>query len=155
MFRSLICVAVVAAFSLSFAAAQDAGGKGTQPGGKPMWVKIVKVDGDKVVVREYDAKTKEFGKERELTTGEKLKVFQYGKDNKQLPVTGGLKGEPFQNLGKEGAYGRINMQGTNVGEIYLYSDQGAWQKGMQPLPGTGGTGKGALGGGQDRLSRVR
>jgi len=120
------------------------GGKDTGVGGKnqALWVKIVKVDGDKLVVREYDPKTKEFGKERQLSVSnaQNLKVFQYGKDNKQTAVQGGLKGEPFQNLGKEGAFARIGMQGANVGDIYLYGDQSSWQKGMSTLPGAGGTG---------------
>jgi len=111
-----------------------------QPGGanQAQWGKIMKVDGNKVMFQQYDPKTKTFAKERELTvTPDNLKVFQMGLDNKQAPLTGGLKADPFTNIGKEGAFVRVGMTGNSVGQIYLYGNQGAFEKGIQSFPGTG------------------
>lgn len=155
MIRYLICTVVVGlsvglAFGQNPAAPQVK--QGDQPGAgvknQPQWGKIMKVDGNKIMFQQYDPATKQFSKDREMTvTPDQLKVFQYGIDNKQTPLQGGLKADPFSTLGKDGAYVRLGMTGTNVGQIYLYGNQNAFNKGIEtflktPAPGsTPGGGK--------------
>ncbi len=144
MIRNLFCSAVVLGLTLGVALAQDAPAGKVQPGGKTqiLWGKITKVNNNMIMFQQYDPKTKEFGKARELeVSGKDLQAFQYGKDNKQVAVKGGLKGEPFTNLDKEGAFARVAVQGNEVRQIWLYHDQDAFRKGMTSNPDTEKGGK--------------
>jgi len=145
MLRNVVCIVVAAAVSLGLALAQDQGQKGGVGGkGQPTWGKVMKLEGNKLTLQQYDPKTKQFGKSRELTvSADDLKAYQMGKDNKQTAIKGGLKGDPFQNIGKEGLYVRLGMKGENINQIYLYENQKAFNQGIQNFPGSGGSKEGA------------
>jgi hypothetical protein len=149
MLRKWIYTVVVAGLAVGFAHAQNQAQQPNQAGqanqvgsptGKdqPLWGRITKVDGDKVLFSQYNPETRKFGDAREYPiTGEDFRVFQMkGKD--RLPLTGGLKGEPFQNIGEQGLYGSLRVNNNNIGEIQLYPDEAAFQQGLktfQPNPG--------------------
>jgi hypothetical protein len=141
MIRNSICM-VAAVLTVGIVLAQN---PAVQPGGvggknQPTWAKIIKVEGNKIVLQTYDPKTKEFGKSRELTvTPDALKVFHMGKDNKQIAVPGGLKAETFQNIGKEGVFVRLHTLGDNVTQICVYDNLAAFNQGITNFPGADGS----------------
>jgi hypothetical protein len=141
--RKLISAVVVFGITAGLAWGQN---PAAQPGGvkgkdQAIWGKIVKVDGNKITVQEFDRNTKKFGKDRELTAApDKIKVFQMGKDNKPLAVDGGLKAKLFQNLDKEGTYANIRVQGDSVAEIRVFPDMNSFMQSLQGSAGATGTG---------------
>jgi len=127
MFRSLIITGVLVVFAQSAVVVQtaDAQGKGRIFGGR-----ILGGNGGKYTY--YSYQTNAFGTQVQPwqvpATG--VRVYQY-QNGQPVLVPGGLNSPAFQNIGNQGLYATWNMQGDQIGDVYLYPDQAAFTKAYQ------------------------
>lgn len=146
MIRKLICAVIVLGLATGVS---EAGAKGEKEQTKQG--KVVKVAQNKIVFLPYEATTKKFGKETELTVaGDTVKIFKMSDKGQKQPLAGGLKDKIFQDLGKDGTHATVRMKGDTVTEVILWEDEAAWQKNLQKAPGGTDAKKEA-----DRLERDR
>lgn len=107
---------------------------------QPTWGKITNVNGNMFTWQQYDPIAKTFqGTPKQITidpTNTNLKFYQYG-ENKYSVLQGGLKAQPFSNIGKDGVYAGMGMNGTNPSQIFVYPNQTGFEQGMKSFPTTG------------------
>ncbi len=140
MLRKLAYAVVVAGVSVGFAMAQNP----VQPGGpggvknQPMWGKITKINNNQISFEPWDPTTKKFGTVKTYpVTADQVKIFEW-ENNKFNPVNDGLKNKLFTNIPEAGLYGNLQLEGNNVNQIRVFTNQDAWMQNMKssttPVP---------------------
>lgn len=109
------------------------------PGGKEQTLagKIVKAEANKVVIQPYDTATKQYGKERDVTTAPTVKVFRMTATGQKQPLATGLSDALFKNLPEKGQCATIRLQNNAAAEIVMFDDEAAWLKTLQAPPKPG------------------
>jgi len=107
----MLSAAVLVVLTATFALAQE-GEKNVMLG------KITKVEGNKITFQAYDRETKKLGEAKEMQTAENAKYFEQKGKEKQA-VSGGLQADAFKNLGAQGHWAAIRVEGDRVSEIRL------------------------------------
>ena len=132
MLRKVSYAVVILGITAGLALAQNAVNQGAGGKAQTQFGKITKCDGNKVQFEQFDPKTKEFLKARELQVApDKVKVSQLGADNKVTPLTDGLKADALAKAGKDGCLVRITLTDNTIQTIMVFQNQAAWQKAMQ------------------------
>jgi hypothetical protein len=132
MLRKVSYAVVILGITAGFVLAQNAANQAAGGKNQPQFGKITKVDGNKVQFEQWDPKTKEFLKARELQVApDKVKVAQVGADNKVTPLADGLKADALTKAGKDGCFVRITLSDNTIQQIMVFANQAAWQKAMQ------------------------
>lgn len=131
MLRKLMyTVALTAAASLFIAQAATATQARQNRQGKAQMLrgKISKVSGNMIHFQAYNPRTKKFDKAKELTASKNVKVFKMDSKNKKQAVSGGLKSAALRNLGAQGHYAILHLEGNHVTEIVLTDARGLTKK---------------------------
>jgi hypothetical protein len=132
MLRKWIGAVVVLGFVASVAMTQEPGGKD-----QPLAGKIVKAEANKVVIQPYDLATKQYGKERDVTTAPTVKVFRMTATGQKQPLATGLADALFKNLPEKGQVATIRLQANMATEIVMFDDEAAWLKSLTAPPKPG------------------
>jgi hypothetical protein len=136
MFRKMICAIAVVGLAVGFAGAQNQ----AQQGGKAMWGKITKVNGNKISFQAYDPATKKFGEAKELQVNDTALKVYHMKGDKREPLAGGLNAPQLKTIGATGQFATVRVDGNQVAEMWLWDDEASFQKGIQGSKGGAGQG---------------